>query len=125
MRIFLVEDNAVAQAAVREALATVAGAEIVHVATTAQDARQWLARNADGWDLAIIDIFLAAGHGFQVLHQCRQRQPGQHAVVLSNYTRDPVREHARLAGADAVFDKSFEIEGLVTYCEQLAEPALR
>ena len=53
------------------------------------------------------------------------QEPGQRAVVLSNYTRDPVREHARLAGADAVFDKSFELEALVAYCEQLAEPALR
>lgn len=125
MRIFLVEDNAVAQAQLTEALAAVQGAEIVHVARTAQDAGDWLARNREGWDLAIVDLFLASGHGFQVLRQCRDRAAGQHAVVLSNYTREPVREHARLAGADAVFDKSFEIEALIAFCERLSEPALR
>ena len=39
----------------------------------------------------------------------------QKAVVLSNYTRDPVRQYAREAGADAVFDKSFDMEALVQY----------
>lgn len=120
MRIFLVEDNAVAQAHVREALGTIPGLEFVHVARTADEARRWLAENRDGWDLAVIDLFLASGHGFDVLRHCRSREARQRAVVLSNYTRDPVREHARNAGADAVFDKSFELENLVAWCEQMA-----
>lgn len=120
MRIFLVEDNAVAQAHVREALGTIRGLEFVHVARTADEARRWLAENRDGWDLAVIDLFLASGHGFDVLRHCRSREARQRAVVLSNYTRDPVREHARNAGADAVFDKSFELENLVAWCEQMA-----
>jgi DNA-binding NarL/FixJ family response regulator len=123
MRIFLVEDNAVAQTQLREALAAIPHAHIVDVARTAADAKRWLAENPDAWDVALIDLFLASGHGFDVLRQCQQRQPGQRAAVFSNYTRDPVREHARRAGADAVFDKSFEIEGLLAWCEQQAEAA--
>lgn len=121
MRIFLVEDNAVAQAQLRDALAAIPQARIVQVARTAADAKRWLAENADGWDIALVDLFLASGHGFDVLRHCQDRQPGQRAVVLSNYTRDPVREHARRAGADAVFDKSFEMEGLLAWCGQAAE----
>jgi DNA-binding NarL/FixJ family response regulator len=124
MRIFLVEDNPGMRAHLQEELAVLPGVSIVHVATTAVEARQWLASNAQAWDLVVIDLFLASGHGFQVLDGCRQRAAEQRAVVLSNYTRDPVREHARLAGADAVFDKSFEIEALLDYCRGLiGEPA--
>ena len=124
MRIFLVEDNPVAQAHVTEVLGDIAGLQFVHVARTAEDARRWLSEHEDGWDVAVIDLFLASGHGFEVLRHCRTRQPGQRAVVLSNYTRDPVREHAHNAGADAVFDKSFELEKLVTWCEQRAAEAV-
>lgn len=34
------------------------------------------------------------------------REPYQKAVVLSNYTKDPVRVSARSLGADAVFDRT-------------------
>ncbi|HVE53192.1 MAG TPA: response regulator [Ramlibacter sp.] len=118
MKLFVVEDNARALQNLRVALEAIPDMEIVHVAATAEAARQWLALHPDDWDVAVIDLFLAAGHGFEVLRHCRNRQPGQRAVVLSNYTRDPVREHARLAGADAVFDKAFELESLVAWCEQ-------
>ncbi|MBE7366740.1 response regulator [Ramlibacter pallidus] len=118
MKLFVVEDNARALQNLRDALEAVPELEIVRVVATAEDARAWLSANPDAWDVAVIDLFLAAGHGFEVLRYCRQRQPGQRAVVLSNYTRDPVREHARLAGADAVFDKAFEMESLVAWCEQ-------
>ncbi len=49
-----------------------------------------------------------------------QRKPNQKAVVLTNYTRDPVRQYAREAGADAVFDKSFDMEALVQYLTDLS-----
>jgi CheY-like chemotaxis protein len=116
MRVFLVEDNPRMRAQLQEALATIPGVTVVHTAATATEAEHWLQSNAQAWDLTVVDLFLAAGHGFQVLRSCRQRARQQRAVVLSNYTRDPVREHARLAGADAVFDKSFEIEALLDYC---------
>jgi DNA-binding NarL/FixJ family response regulator len=124
MRIFLVEDNPRMRAHLQEELRTLAGVVVVHVAATADEAQHWLAANPQGWDLAVIDLFLASGHGFQVLRSCRSRHDQQRAVVLSNYTRDPVREHARMAGADAVFDKSFEMEALIDYCRGLiGEPA--
>ena len=118
MKLFVVEDNARALQNLRDALEAVPGMEIVQVAATSEEARRWLSAHPDAWDVAVIDLFLAAGHGFEVLRHCRDRLPGQRAVVLSNYTRDPVREHAQLAGADAVFDKSFELEHLVSWCEQ-------
>ncbi|WP_299764843.1 response regulator [Ramlibacter sp.] len=120
MKVFLVEDNIVIQEQVRQTLEAVPGAQVVQVAASAQQAGDWLAAHPDDWDLALVDLFLAKGHGFEVLRHCRDRKPHQRAVVLSNYTRDPVRAHAAQAGADAVFDKTFDMEALVAYCQELS-----
>ncbi len=64
----------------------------------------------------MVDLFLREGHGFDVLRRCRRRQPHQKAVVLSNYNRGPVADYARQAGADAFFDKSFDLEQFVQFC---------
>jgi DNA-binding NarL/FixJ family response regulator len=118
MRVLLVEDHPLVCEQVRRTVQAIPGADVVHVARTAPEATEWLRAHPDGWDLAIVDLFLAQGHGFAVLRQCRERAPHQRAVVLSNYTRDPVRQYARDAGADAVFDKSFELDALVEYLVQ-------
>jgi DNA-binding NarL/FixJ family response regulator len=123
VKVFLVEDNAVIQEQVRQTLEAIPGAQVVHVAASAQQAGDWLAAHPDGWDLALVDLFLAKGHGFEVLRHCRARKPHQRAVVLSNYTRDPVRAHAAQAGADAVFDKTFDMDALVAYCQELSRDA--
>src|SRR4051812_1321721 len=124
MRIVLVEDHRVTQELMRQWFSLLPGASIVHLATSSAGACEWLQEHRDGWDLAVIDLFLADGHGFDVLRQCRGRRPGQRAVLLTNYPRAPVREYARLAGADGVFDKGFEMEALMDYCRRFqAVPA--
>ena len=118
MRILLVEDNAVAQDLLRQWFSLVPSAQIVHVAPTSGAAESWLQAHPQAWDLAVIDLFLADGHGFDVLRACRGRNAQQRAVLLTNYTRDPVREHARRAGADAVFDKTFDMKALIAWCQE-------
>ena len=118
MRILLVEDNAITQDLLRQWFALVPGADVVHVATTSRSAAEWLDGHPEAWDLAVIDLFLADGHGFDVLRHCRGRAAHQRAVLLTNYTRDPVRENARRAGADAVFDKTFDMKELIAWCHE-------
>ena len=118
-KVLLVEDNPGILRNLREALSAVEGLEVVHEAATRTDAAEWLARDPE-WDLAVIDIFLREGHGFDVLRKCAGSRPGRRAVVLSNYTREPVRSSAAALGADAVFDKSFEFEAFLAYCARLA-----
>jgi CheY-like chemotaxis protein len=124
MRILLVEDNAVSQELLRQWFGFVPGAQVVHVATTSQDAVAWLSRHGRDWDLAVIDLFLADGHGFDVLRHCRGRAPHQGAVLLTNYTRDPVRENARRVGADAVFDKGTEMKSFIAWCRDRQHAAV-
>lgn len=102
-------------------LHAIAGVRVVQACTTSAEAVQWLAGHAGAWDLALVDLFLEDGHGFDVLRACRTRAEHQKVAVISNYTREPVREYARQAGADAFFDKSLELDALVGYCTSHAE----
>ena len=120
MRVVVVEDNPVCVAHVAHALDAVEGSHIVEVLPSEDEARAWFNEHRSEWDLAVIDLFLKQGHGFNVLQACLDRSPGQKAVVLSNYSREPVRDYVMAAGADAFFDKSMDIEALARYCRQWA-----
>jgi DNA-binding NarL/FixJ family response regulator len=115
-RVFIVEDSSTIRDNLIETLKELAQFEPVGTTETEHEAKRWLARNA--WDLAIIDLFLREGSGLNVLESCRQRQPGQKVVVLSNHSSRDVRWRCKQLGADAVFDKSTELEALVDYCVQ-------
>ena len=79
-------------------------------------ARSWLGQHGGAWDLAIVDLFLKQGSGLGVLEACRDRSTAQRVVVLSNYATPDMRKRCTQLGADAVFDKSNEIDALVEYC---------
>jgi two-component system OmpR family response regulator len=118
-RAFIVEDSSTIRDNLIETLKELAQVEPVGMAETEHEAKRWLARNE--WDLAIIDLFLREGSGLNVLESCRQRKPHQKVVVLSNHSSRDVRWRCRQLGADAVFDKSTELEALVDYCAQQRE----
>ena len=71
-------------------------------------------------DLAIVDLFLKQGSGLGVLEAVQARASGQRVVVLSNYATPDMRKRCEQLGADAVFDKSNEIDALVDYCIALS-----
>ena len=75
------------------------------------------------WDLAIVDLFLKQGSGLGVLEACQGRRGKQRVVVLSNYATEDMRKRCAQLGADAVFDKSNEIDALVEYCMQQSAPS--
>ena len=84
------------------------------------EARDWLVAHDGQWDLAVVDLFLAQRSGLGVLRHLRARGPHRRAVVLSNYATPDMRRRCLEAGADAVFDKSNELEDLMAYCEAQA-----
>ena len=67
-----------------------------------------------------MDIFLKTGSGLGVL-RAAQKLSGHHTVVvLSNYATSDIRRKCLELGADRVFDKSNEIDALISYCDALA-----
>jgi two-component system OmpR family response regulator len=116
-RTYIVEDSPTIRENLLETLAELAMVEPVGSAETEHEGKRWLANNDGTWDLAIVDLFLREGSGLNVLEACRSRKkPGQKIVVLSNHASRDVRWRCEQLGADAVFDKSTELEALVDFC---------
>lgn len=118
LRCFLVEDSAVIRQNLVATLEEMLALQVVGVAEDAAEAVAWLRAGGD-CQLMIIDIFLKAGTGLEVLSQARALRPEAHLVVLTNYATPDMRKRAQQLGADRVFDKSAELEELLAYCEGL------
>jgi DNA-binding NarL/FixJ family response regulator len=113
-RAYIVDDSTTVRDNLIETLRELADIDPVGTTDSEHEAKRWLGTNS--WDLAIIDLFLREGSGMNVLEACRQRKPQQKVVVLSNHSSRDVRWRCRQLGADAVFDKSTELEAMVDYC---------
>jgi len=118
LQAYLVEDNVHVRENLIAALEELAPLHFVGSAADESVALQWL--SAGACDLLIVDIFLRSGSGLGVLAAARRRLPGVALVVLSNYATDEMRARCLAGGADRVFDKSREIDVLITYCTALA-----
>ncbi|KQW57177.1 response regulator [Variovorax sp. Root411] len=113
---FLVEDNKTIRDNLVPALEDLVNGRVVGFAETETEALAWLAAHPDDWQLLIIDLFLKEGSGLGVLGGCKNRKPSQRAVVLSNYVTADIRARCMALGADAVFDKSRDLDAFIEYC---------
>ncbi len=121
IKTYLVEDSPTIRdnlIATLEELTTVCA---VGTAETEKESIMWLTNSINIWDLAIVDLFLKQGTGIGVIAASKNRLPHQKVIVLSNYTTAEVRTLCLSTGADAVFDKSTEIEQLLEYCVKLSK----
>ena len=125
LRTFFVEDNATIRENLIGTLEELACIRSLGWADNEADARAWLRQAGGDWDLAVIDLFLKQGSGLGVLEAFRGRAPEQRVVVLSNYATTDMRKRCSQLGADAVFDKSNEIDALIDYCVQQADSRSR
>ena len=115
---YLVEDNRTIRDNLIPALEDLVDARVLGIAETETDAAAWLAAHADEWQLLIVDLFLRQGSGLGVLKACLDRQAPQRAVVLSNFISADIRARCMALGADAVFDKSRDLEAFFEFCGQ-------
>ena len=67
LRTYIVEDNATIRENLISTLEELACIQATGCAETEDDGKQWLTGNPEGWDLAIIDLFLKQGSGLGVL----------------------------------------------------------
>jgi two-component system, OmpR family, response regulator len=116
MRAYIVEDNPTIRENLIGTLEELAPVSAVGSAETEHEGRLWLAQNDAQWDLAIVDVFLKEGSGLEIVKAFRGRKPEQKMVVFSNYATREMRSRCAELGVDAVFDKSTEIDNLLSYC---------
>lgn len=115
LRIYLVEDSPVIRDALSESLVELVGARMVGWASNEAEASKWLTDSANGWDLAVVDLFLLQGSGLNVVKSASKRELRQKIVVLTGYATPQMRQRCLAAGADAVFDKATEIDEFTAY----------
>ena len=119
VRAYFVEDNPTIRENLIATLEELGGVAPVGYAETGQQGSEWLTNHSANWDLAIVDLFLKQGSGLGVLKACRERNPEQKVVVLTNYATPDIRVRCHQLGVDAVFDKSNEIEALIDFCLEM------
>ncbi|MEO6744627.1 MAG: response regulator [Caldimonas sp.] len=114
----LIEDSPAIRKSLIPALAELADVQVIATAETADQGIAALEAHRDTWRLAIVDMSLKAGNGLQVLGAGRERRGDQHMVVLTNYATLDIRRKSTEYGADAVFDKSTELDQFLELCRQ-------
>lgn len=114
----MVEDSALVRGRLIPMLAAFSGVRVVATAETAADALGWLRRHR--CDLVLLDLSLRGGSGLPLLRTLRttlreRKDVRTLRVVLTNGANETVRRHCRALGADAVFDKSIELDELFAF----------
>ena len=119
LKTYIVEDSQVIRESLIATLEELAPVRVVGTAESEAAATQWLAKTDQRLDLIILDIFLKSGSGLGILRMLREL-PGQRIVVmLSNYATADIRRKCLELGANRVFDKSNEIDGLMDFCNAM------
>lgn len=124
LKAFIVEDSPVILENLVATLEELAQVEVVGSVPDEAGAVRWMSHDADAQaDLFIVDVFLRSGTGLGVLQAAQRLGVRAHRVVLTNYATEEMRRRCASLGAERVFDKSHELDDLITYCAELAERA--
>jgi DNA-binding NarL/FixJ family response regulator len=119
IKTFIIEDSVVIRDSLIATLEELAPITVVGTAGDEFAAVQWINDPANTCDLLIVDVFLKEGSGLGVLRSIHATRKHHKVVVLSNYATEDIRRKSFELGADRVFDKSNEIDSLISYCREL------
>jgi two-component system, OmpR family, response regulator len=104
--VLVIEDSPPMRTALLELFADLAGLHVVAEATTELNAMEWLHGEESSWSLAVVDLMLETGSGFNLLPRLRAHHRAGRIIVLSDFVTDAVAKRCVQLGADAVFSKS-------------------
>jgi DNA-binding NarL/FixJ family response regulator len=112
LRVYLVEDSPRLLGRLKDLFAE-AGAQVVGHADSATAATKEICALEP--DVAVIDIGLRRGNGFDVLRVLKLGEGVRRpiAIVLTNFTSAPYRDAAKRFGARYFFDKNTEITSML------------
>ena len=120
LKTYIVEDSPVIRENLIATLEELVPLVVVGTAEDEATALEWLLQPQQTVDLVIIDIFLKGGSGLGVLRGAGAMSPAAKLVVLSNYATADMRRKCLALGAHRVFDKSTDIDGLISDCDELS-----
>ncbi len=108
----LVEDHRAFSGALAFSLDRDPDLRVVGRTSSAAECRRYLS-GGEGFDVAVVDLYLADGESIRLIDEMRESCPGVPVVVLT-ISVDPA-DHARAkeAGADEVLSKADDLEEIV------------
>jgi DNA-binding NarL/FixJ family response regulator len=112
--VVVVEDSREILSVLEDLLSHIGPYHVVGRLTTEADATEWLTHFEGPWELAVIDLVLREGSGFNLIKRYRDANPEARIVVLSDYATPAIRIRCVEFGADAVFSKG-EIKAFAAY----------
>ena len=121
IRTFIVEDSPIILDNLVGTLEEMAPVLVVGSAADEWTAMNRLGKLGEDVDLVIIDVFLKQGSGLGVLRGASHAGLQAKCVVLTNYATPDMREKCKALGAHRVFDKSTDLDDLISYCTRLAD----
>ena len=121
LRTYIVEDNPIILRNLSETLEELTDIQVVGSAADEETAVDCMRNDTPGFDLMIIDMFLASGSGLAVLRSAQALNVQARRIVLTNYATPDIRRRCTALGADRVFDKSSQIEDLLDYCISISD----
>lgn len=117
MKVLIVDDSAIVRTRLAALLAEVEGVEVI-------------AEAADGWqafdmvkrlkpDVAIVDVRMPRRSGIELIEDVKSFDEAPKIIILTNYPTRDAREECFSRGADYFFDKSGDIEEVVSVLRTL------
>lgn len=122
LNVLLVDDSKLMQEALTDLLTEIGGYRVVATVATEMDAQDWLQHHQGEWQLAILDLVLHEGSGFNLLRRCRLKPGLERVVVLSEFMSPAIAQKCLEWGAAAVFRKS-EVKQLAEFLTRLRAPS--
>lgn len=111
--VVMIEDSKEIVDVVQQLISQVGPYRVVASLPTETEATDWLQRG-QSFDVAVVDLVLRDGSGFNLLGRLRSANEGARILVLSDYATPGIRVRCVELGADAVFSKG-EIRAFASY----------
>lgn len=116
-RILIVDDSVVLRNDIRKLIKPIERLEIVGEAVDAENALRLV--ETLNPDIMILDINLKDSNGIEVLKKIKKTSPLPITIMFTNYAKSEFQERAKRLGADYFFDKTKDIEALLSTLTKL------
>jgi two-component system, NarL family, response regulator DevR len=119
MKVLIVDDSAIIRVRLAELLAELEGIEVVAQANNAFEAVDMVREFKP--DVAIVDVRMPERSGMELIKDVKSTLQPPTIIMLTNFPTPENREKCLTQGADYFFDKSSEIEEVMTVLKDLLQ----
>ncbi len=117
-RALLVEDHRAFSGALAFSLDREQDLRVVGRTASAAECRRYLS-GGEGFDVAVVDLYLTVGEGIGLVDEMRESCPGVPVVVLTISVDPADHARAREAGVDEVLSKADDLDEIVATIRRL------